>query len=82
MPRFPYSYFLEINAHSLFSKYFSESGKLVANLFQKVRDYIEDDNAFVFILIDEVESLTTARKVIMFQLSVIQITYSHFILQN
>eukprot|EP00916_Digyalum_oweni_P022071 GHVL01036640.1.p1 GENE.GHVL01036640.1~~GHVL01036640.1.p1 ORF type:complete len:248 (-),score=62.28 GHVL01036640.1:1991-2734(-) len=39
---------LEINAHSLFSKWFSESGKLVMKMFQKIRELIEDSQSFVF----------------------------------
>lgn len=54
---------VEINAHSLFSKYFSESGKLVQKLFQRLGEIIEESDCLVFILIDEVESLTAARKV-------------------
>uniref|UniRef100_A0A7S1KTF0 AAA+ ATPase domain-containing protein n=1 Tax=Percolomonas cosmopolitus TaxID=63605 RepID=A0A7S1KTF0_9EUKA len=53
---------IEINAHSLFSKYFSESGKLVMKLFGRIREMIEDEDSFVCVLIDEVESLTAARK--------------------
>ena len=52
---------LEINAHSLFSKYFSESGKLVMKMFARIREYLEDRQSFVVVLIDEVESLTAAR---------------------
>ena len=52
---------LEINAHSLFSKYFSESGKLVMKMFARIKEYLEDRRSFVVILIDEVESLTAAR---------------------
>ncbi|XP_026436626.1 pachytene checkpoint protein 2 homolog, partial [Papaver somniferum] len=52
---------VEVNAHSLFSKWFSESGKLVAKLFQKIQEMVEEDNILVFALIDEVESLVTAR---------------------
>eukprot|EP01100_Stratorugosa_tubuloviscum_P001861 TRINITY_DN1423_c0_g1_i1.p1 TRINITY_DN1423_c0_g1~~TRINITY_DN1423_c0_g1_i1.p1 ORF type:complete len:152 (-),score=59.26 TRINITY_DN1423_c0_g1_i1:444-899(-) len=60
--QFSSSQLLEINAHSLFSKWFSESGKLVAKMFSKVREFLEDENSFLFILIDEVESLSAARK--------------------
>jgi DNA polymerase III delta prime subunit len=52
---------IEINAHSLFSKWFSESGKLVLKMFEKIKEFIEDETSFVCVLIDEVESLTTAR---------------------
>lgn len=53
---------IEVNAHSLFSKWFSESGKLVSKLFAKITELVEEQDSLVFILIDEVESLTSARK--------------------
>ncbi|PKU81647.1 pachytene checkpoint protein 2 homolog isoform X1 [Dendrobium catenatum] len=53
---------VEVNAHSLFSKWFSESGKLVAKLFQKIQDMVEEESTLVFVLIDEVESLAAARQ--------------------
>ena len=53
---------MEVNAHSLFSKWFSESGKLVNKLFDTIRDLLDDPDVFVCVLIDEVESLTAARK--------------------
>lgn len=59
--RFSYGQFVEINSHSLFSKWFSESGKLVTKMFQKIQQLIDDKEALVFVLIDEVESLTAAR---------------------
>ena len=65
-----FSKLIEINAHSLFSKWFSESGKLVSKLFQQIRDLAElaldledrSRSSLVFVLIDEVESLATARR--------------------
>ncbi|XP_043344565.1 pachytene checkpoint protein 2 homolog isoform X2 [Cervus elaphus] len=59
--RYRYGQLIEINSHSLFSKWFSESGKLVTRMFQKIQDLIDDKDALVFVLIDEVESLTAAR---------------------
>ncbi|KAL5544126.1 hypothetical protein UlMin_007910 [Ulmus minor] len=59
--RYPQCQLIEVNAHSLFSKWFSESGKLVANLFLKIQEMVEDENNLVFVLIDEVESLAAAR---------------------
>ncbi|KAF6739693.1 Pachytene checkpoint-like protein 2 [Oryzias melastigma] len=59
--RYSYGQFIEINSHSLFSKWFSESGKLVTKMFQKIQELIDDKEALVFVLIDEVESLTAAR---------------------
>eukprot|EP00249_Psilotum_nudum_P036438 c731_g1_i1 orf=200-1618(+) len=60
--RFPQSQLVEVNAHSLFSKWFSESGKLVTRLFQKIQEFVEDGDILVFVLIDEVESLAAARQ--------------------
>ena len=31
---------MEVNAHSLFSKWFSESGKLVSRLFAKIMELV------------------------------------------
>ena len=45
---------IEVNAHSLFSKWFSESGKLVSRLFAKIQEVVEDGESLVFVLIDEV----------------------------
>ena len=60
--RFPRSCLLEIHSHSLFSKWFSTSGKLVSALFTMVRDMVEDDpTTLVFVLVDEVESLAGTR---------------------
>ncbi|KAH9951790.1 P-loop containing nucleoside triphosphate hydrolase protein [Amylocystis lapponica] len=59
--RYSHARLLEINSHSLFSRWFSESGKLVQRLFSSVMDMVEDEETFVIVLIDEVESLTAAR---------------------
>ena len=59
---YPTSVLVEVNAHSLFSRWFSESGKLVSRLFQKIQDLLDDEGSLVFVLIDEVESLAAARK--------------------
>lgn len=59
--RYSFGQFVEINSHSLFSKWFSESGKLVTKMFQKIQELINYKDALVFVLIDEVESLTAAR---------------------
>ena len=39
-----------------------ESGKLVQRLFDNVKEKLTDPATFVILLIDEVESLTSARK--------------------
>ncbi|KAM0754327.1 AAA-domain-containing protein [Meredithblackwellia eburnea MCA 4105] len=68
--RYDQTYLIEINSHSLFSKWFSESGKLVQRLFAAISDLLggEDEDeegggggSFGVVLIDEVESLTAAR---------------------
>lgn len=53
---------IEINSHSLFSKWFSESGKLVLKLFDGIREFAEDNSNLIFVLIDEVESLAYDRQ--------------------
>uniref|UniRef100_W8CEG0 Pachytene checkpoint protein 2 n=1 Tax=Ceratitis capitata TaxID=7213 RepID=W8CEG0_CERCA len=58
---FRHTHLIEINSHSLFSKWFSESGKLVMRLFAKIREIVVDPNNLVCVLIDEVESLAYAR---------------------
>lgn len=60
--RYAYGQLIEINSHGLFSKWFSESGKLVVKMFEKIEEIIMDNDVLVFVLIDEVESLTAARK--------------------
>jgi hypothetical protein len=53
---------VEVCAHSLFSKWFSESGKLVSRLFGKINELVEEGDSLVFVLVDEVESLASARR--------------------
>lgn len=52
----------EVNSHSLFSKWFSESGKLVMRMFQRVKEIVVDPNVLICVLIDEVESLSGSRE--------------------
>lgn len=59
--RYTHGKLVEINSHSLFSKWFSESGKLVHRLFDMVSQLVEDETGFVVVLIDEIESLSKAR---------------------
>lgn len=60
-PSYQFTHLFEINSHSLFSKWFSESGKLVQKMFQQIQEVIEMDSSLVFVLIDEVESIAFAR---------------------
>uniref|UniRef100_A0AC34RDD7 AAA+ ATPase domain-containing protein n=1 Tax=Panagrolaimus sp. JU765 TaxID=591449 RepID=A0AC34RDD7_9BILA len=59
--RYKRSIFIEVNSHSLFSKWFSESGKLILKLFEQIEECACDPHQLVFVLIDEVESLTLGR---------------------
>ncbi|GMR36618.1 hypothetical protein PMAYCL1PPCAC_06813, partial [Pristionchus mayeri] len=52
---------IEVNSHSLFSKWFSESGKLVARLFEQAEEMASDPSTLLFLLIDEAESLCASR---------------------
>jgi len=49
--RYPVAELVEVNAHSLFSRWFSESGKLMAKLFESVKEKLEDPGALVFVLV-------------------------------
>ncbi|CAG9807092.1 unnamed protein product [Chironomus riparius] len=60
--KYQFSHLFEINSHSLFSRYFSESGKLVMKLFQQIQEVIEMESNLVIVLIDEVESIAFARE--------------------
>uniref|UniRef100_A0A1I7UR50 AAA domain-containing protein n=1 Tax=Caenorhabditis tropicalis TaxID=1561998 RepID=A0A1I7UR50_9PELO len=60
--RFERAVLMEINSHSLFSKWFSESGKLVQKMFDQIDELAEDGKSMVFVLIDEVESLGMCRE--------------------
>ncbi|KAJ9100780.1 hypothetical protein QFC19_005519 [Naganishia cerealis] len=51
--RYTHGKLVEINSHSLFSKWFSESGKLVQKLFARVTEMVEDESVFVVVLIGE-----------------------------
>ena len=42
---------LEVNSHSLFSKWFSESGKLVQRLFNSIAEFADEQDAFLVVLI-------------------------------
>lgn len=51
MKSYSHARLLEINSHSLFSKWFSESGKLVQRLFDSITELVEEDDSFVVVLI-------------------------------
>jgi hypothetical protein len=49
--RYSHSRLLEINSHSLFSRWFSESGKLVQRLFSSITEMVDEEDTFVVVLI-------------------------------
>ncbi|KAE9963921.1 hypothetical protein BLS_008793 [Venturia inaequalis] len=53
---------VEINAHSLLSKWFGESGKQVSKLFSQIHSIADDPTMLVCVLIDEVETLAGSRE--------------------
>ncbi|CAL8074715.1 unnamed protein product [Calicophoron daubneyi] len=52
---------IELNTMNLMSKWFSESARLVARMFDAIKEYLESSNNLVCLLVDEVESLTAVR---------------------
>ena len=60
--RFDTAQLLDIQSHSLFSKWFSTSGKLINRLFDLVKEMVQENpNTLVCVLLDEVESLAATR---------------------
>ncbi|XP_053690761.1 pachytene checkpoint protein 2 homolog [Sabethes cyaneus] len=57
-----HAHLIEINSHSLFSKWFSESGKLVQKVFSQIHEICQQKTALVCVLVDEVESIVFARE--------------------
>ena len=53
---------VEVNANSIFSKWFGETGKQVQKMFGEIKKMMADPRRMVFVLVDEIESLTSARK--------------------
>ena len=54
---------VELDSHTLLSKYFGESSKLVSRVFGEILNMLaEEKDTFVYIIIDEIESLATARE--------------------
>jgi pachytene checkpoint protein 2 len=60
---YPRSKLVEIQANSLGSKYFSESGKLVSKMFDNIESMLlEEEETLVCVFVDEVETLTARRE--------------------
>ncbi|KAL9103871.1 MAG: hypothetical protein Q9163_001108 [Psora crenata] len=61
--QFPVCKLVKVDAQSVFSKWFSESGKMVTKLFASIETMLdEDEHRFVCVLIDEIESLAGTRQ--------------------
>ena len=54
---------IEINSHSLFSKWFSESGKLDQSYLLKINEMLDDGDIFVIVLIGKVNLLSKRFKI-------------------
>lgn len=51
LPRYGECRLLEINSHSLFSKWFSESGKLVQKIFTNISEMADEEDVFLVVLL-------------------------------
>lgn len=61
--QYPHTKLIEIDAHSLFSRYFGESGKLVGKIFGAIDSMLDaEQDTFFCILVDEAESLASVRQ--------------------
>ncbi|THX97352.1 AAA-domain-containing protein [Aureobasidium pullulans] len=52
----------EINTQDLLSKFYSESGKLVSDMFDKILRIAQDEKELVCVLIDEIEGIAASRQ--------------------
>ncbi|EAW08510.1 putative pachytene checkpoint component Pch2 [Aspergillus clavatus NRRL 1] len=60
---YPQSKLVEINAHSLGSKFFGESGKLVSKAIENIELLLEEEeDTFVCVFVDEIETLAARRE--------------------
>ncbi|KAK1143441.1 cytochrome c1 [Aspergillus melleus] len=60
---YPRSKLVELNAHSLGSKFFGESGKIVSKTFENIELLLEtEEDTFVYVFVDEVETLAARRE--------------------
>ncbi|XP_050072111.1 pachytene checkpoint protein 2 homolog [Anopheles maculipalpis] len=59
--QYRHAHLVEINSHSLFSRWYSESAKLVQKAFIEIMALLEDEHSLVCVLVDEIESIAYAR---------------------
>lgn len=54
---------VEFDAHSIFSQYFGESGKVINKIFAMIDSMLdEDEKTLVCVFVDEIESLAGKRR--------------------
>jgi len=59
--RYQHTYLIEVNSQAIFSKWFSESARMVGKLFDLIFDLASSNDTLVLVLVDEVESLASSR---------------------
>lgn len=60
---FPYCKLVELDAHSMYSQYYGESGKAVNKTFAMIESMLdEDERLLICVFIDEIESLAGKRR--------------------
>ena len=59
---FAKSALVEINTNAMLSKYFGESGKLIGNMFERVRHMAQEQNSLIVVVMDEVETIAASRE--------------------
>ncbi|KAF2206020.1 P-loop containing nucleoside triphosphate hydrolase protein [Delitschia confertaspora ATCC 74209] len=52
---------IEVRSHTLLSRWFGESGKLVGKLFEAIQEMATEDSVLTVLMIDEVETLAGSR---------------------
>jgi ATP-dependent protease Clp ATPase subunit len=55
---------LQVNAHSLFSRYFGETAQKIGQIFTTILSMATDDSQLLVLLFDEVESVVSARQLV------------------
>jgi hypothetical protein len=54
--------FIQVNAHALFSRYFGETAKQIGYIFKIILCMAADDSQLLVVMVDEVESVASSRK--------------------
>ncbi|KAM3415060.1 hypothetical protein BST61_g10195 [Cercospora zeina] len=59
---YPQAVLMEVNTTTMLSKYFGESGKLIASLFDKIHGMAQSSTTLVCVVIDEIETIAGSRE--------------------